>query len=78
VQAKTIVTAREREVLEYVVAGLSSKEIATRLSVSSKTIEAHRAKIMSKMEAQGVAQLVRAVVSTGTSVDPDGRLRHDD
>jgi FixJ family two-component response regulator len=69
-------TAREREVLEYVVAGLSSKEIATRLSVSFKTIEAHRAKIMSKMEAESVAQLVRAVVSAVTSFDPD-RCLHD-
>jgi two-component system response regulator FixJ len=57
-------TPREREILELVVHGLSSKEIATRLDVSFKTVEAHRAKIMRKMEANGVAQLVRMVVTT--------------
>jgi FixJ family two-component response regulator len=57
-------TPRESEILELVVEGLSSKEIAARLQVSFKTVEAHRAKIMKKMEAESVAQLVRVVVST--------------
>ncbi len=57
-------TPREREILKLVVDGLSSKEIATQLDVSFKTVEAHRAKIMRKMEANGVAQLVRMVVTT--------------
>ncbi|HET6327622.1 MAG TPA: response regulator [Planctomycetaceae bacterium] len=57
-------TPREREILKLVVDGLSSKEIATQLEVSFKTVEAHRAKIMRKMEANGVAQLVRMVVTT--------------
>jgi two-component system, LuxR family, response regulator FixJ len=55
-------TPREREVLELVVEGLSSKEIADRLHVSSKTVEAHRAHIMQKMETESVAELVRIVV----------------
>jgi two-component system response regulator DctR len=41
-QPVTLLTAREREVLRYVVAEMSSKEIATRLSVSFKTVEALR------------------------------------
>jgi two-component system response regulator FixJ len=57
-------TPRESEILKLVVDGLSSKEIAARLDVSFKTVEAHRAKIMRKMEANGVAQLVRMYVTT--------------
>jgi two-component system, LuxR family, response regulator FixJ len=56
-------TRREHEVLGLVVEGLASKEIAARLSLSVKTVEAHRAKIMSKMEVVSVADLVRTVVS---------------
>jgi len=63
------VTPREHEVLGLVVEGLSSKEIAPRLSVSVKTVEAHRAKIMRKMEAESVAQLVRMVVSAERYAD---------
>jgi two-component system response regulator FixJ len=71
-------TAREREVLQRVVAGLSSKEIAARLSVSFKTVEAHRARIMRKMEAGSVAHLVRTIVSADTRVNPGRRLLHED
>ena len=55
-------TPREREVLGMVVEGLSSKEIAARLYLSAKTISLHRAHIMKKMEARGVAHLVRMVL----------------
>ena len=51
-------TPREYEVMEYVVEGLSSKEIADELKISFKTVEAHRARIMRKMEAQGVPHLI--------------------
>jgi FixJ family two-component response regulator len=54
---------REHEVLGLVVDGLSSKQIAARLSVSGRTVEAHRAKIMKKLEVESVAQLVRTAVS---------------
>jgi FixJ family two-component response regulator len=52
-------TRRESEVLDHVANGLSSKEIGKLLGVSYKTIEAHRAKIMRKMHAAGVPELVR-------------------
>lgn len=52
-------TQREREVMEMVVAGLSSKEIGQKLGVSFKTVEAHRAKIMKKMEADSIPHLIR-------------------
>jgi RNA polymerase sigma factor (sigma-70 family) len=58
-------TPREHEVMKLVVDGLSSREIGDRLSVSYKTIEAHRAKIMKKMRAESVPHLVRmTLVST--------------
>ncbi len=56
-------TPREREVLGKVVDGKLNKVIAAELNISSKTIEAHRAKVMEKMCAHTVADLVRMVVS---------------
>jgi two-component system response regulator FixJ len=55
-------TPRELEVLQLVVDGLSSKEIGHRLHVTCKTVEAHRLRIMKKMQTESVADLVRAVV----------------
>lgn len=52
-------TPRESQVLDYVIDGFSSRQIADELDVSFKTIEAHRAKIMTKTKAQNVAHLVR-------------------
>lgn len=51
-------TAREHEVLELVVAGKSNKQIASELQISIKTVEAHRAKIMRKLQAPSLAALV--------------------
>lgn len=52
-------TPREREVMEMVIAGKSNKAIAAQLGVSSKTIEAHRAKFMEKMQADSLPDLMR-------------------
>ncbi len=52
-------TPRELEVLKYVVKGDSSRDVAAKLEISFKTVEAHRARIMKKMEAHGVAELIR-------------------
>ena len=52
-------TNRERQVLDHVVDGLSSREIAHELGVSTKTIEAHRARINDKMRADNVSHLIR-------------------
>ncbi len=49
---------REREIADLLAAGLRSKEIATRLTLSIKTIETHRAHIMAKINIQSVAELV--------------------
>ena len=58
-------TQREREVLERVVAGKLNREIAEALDISIKTVEAHRARLMEKLEVTSVAELVQAVVAAG-------------
>lgn len=52
-------TPRESEVMELVVTGLTSKEIARKLGASPRTIEIHRTHVMEKMEAATLADLVR-------------------
>jgi FixJ family two-component response regulator len=52
-------TVREREVLDQVVQGKSNKAIANCFGLSAKTIEVHRAKVMEKMHADSVADLVK-------------------
>ncbi len=54
-----LLTPREHEVMGMVTAGRSNKEIAGALGVSAKTVEAHRAKVMDKMKAGSLAELVR-------------------
>ena len=53
-------TAREREVFGLVAKGLLNKQIAAELGTSERTIKAHRAQVMDKMEAASFAELVRA------------------
>lgn len=56
-------TEREREVMDLVVAGQFNKVIAHMLGISPKTVELHRARIMTKMEAPTLTHLVRMAVS---------------
>jgi len=56
-------TQREREVMDHVVRGLKNKKIAEALGISVKTVEAHRAKAMEKMEVGSVAELVQVSLS---------------
>lgn len=58
-------TLREREVLTLVVAGRMNREIAEALDISVKTVEAHRARIMEKLEVNSVAELVQATLAAG-------------
>lgn len=52
-------TAREKEMMEQLIQGYSSKEIAQRLSLSPRTVEAHRANIFSKLEVSSLPKLLK-------------------
>lgn len=56
-------TAREREVMDLMVHGHPNKVIAQKLDISFRTVEVHRSRILAKMEAENVAELVRLVLS---------------
>ena len=56
-------TPREREVLGLVTSGKANKVMAADLGVSQRTIEIHRARVMEKMQANSLAQLVRMVLN---------------
>jgi len=58
-------SAREREVLEYVVSGSLNKQIGRRLGVTEKTIKVHRGQVMRKMQAKSFADLVRTAQKVG-------------
>lgn len=58
-----LLTPREREVMAQVVAGEPNKVIARNLDLSAKTIEAHRAAVMRKMEADSLANLVHMAIA---------------
>ena len=58
-------TPREREVLEYVVAGKLNKQIAVDLGTVEQTVKAHRAQVMEKMRVRSVAELVRLTERCG-------------
>ncbi len=55
-------TVREKEVFQYVLRGFTNKMMAAELSITLKTIEAHRANIMSKMQANSLPELVTMAV----------------
>lgn len=56
---------REREVLQLLAEGLTSKEIANKLDVAVSTIETHRKQIMAKLELHSVAELTKFAIRTG-------------
>jgi FixJ family two-component response regulator len=60
-------SVREREVLGLVVAGLLNKQIAGELGISEITVKAHRGKVMRKMQAASLADLVRMAARLGSS-----------
>jgi two-component system, LuxR family, response regulator FixJ len=63
-------TPREREVLDLVTSGKANKVMAAELGLSQRTVEIHRARVMEKMGASSVAQLVRMVLDLEESAGP--------
>lgn len=63
-------TEREREVLRLVAEGLSTKEIATRLDISSRTVETHRANLMRKLDVHSIARLTQLAIKEGLVSPP--------
>ena len=63
-------TPREREVLQLLVEGHTTKEVAARLKLSAKTIETHRANIMRRLNLRGMVELTKYAIGEGLiSVD---------
>ena len=60
-----LLTPREREVLEGLLAGLPNKSIAYDLAISPRTVEIHRARVMEKMAARSLSELVRLSLAAG-------------
>lgn len=58
-------TPREQEVMRLVVAGMLNKQIGLKLEISEITVKAHRGKVMQKMKADSVADLVKTAVTLG-------------
>jgi DNA-binding NarL/FixJ family response regulator len=63
-------TPRQREILQMIAAGHTTKEIAQRLDISAKTVEMHRAQLMDRLDIHDIAGLVRYAIRTGL-VAPD-------
>ena len=61
----SILTPREREVLQLLAGGMNTKEIAIHISVSTKTIETHRQHIMEKLKLRSVAELTKYAIREG-------------
>lgn len=58
-------TKRERQILQLIWSGLKNKEIGRRLKISVKTVEAHRANMMKKLDVSNTAQLLKSALTGG-------------
>jgi FixJ family two-component response regulator len=63
----SLLTAREREVLEHAAKGLHAKEIARVLGISARTVEVHKTHVMAKLRVRNVAELVRFALAATSS-----------
>jgi DNA-binding CsgD family transcriptional regulator len=70
-------TTREREVLELVLAGCSSKIIAWELGISQRTVENHRAAIMKKTVSKSIPALARLAIAADFTYDTGISMGHD-
>lgn len=58
-------TARQREILQLIAEGQSTKQMALRLNISVKTVETHRAQLMDRLQIRNIAGLVRYAMRNG-------------
>jgi len=65
-------TAREREVMEHLVAGRPNKVIAHRMDISPRTVEVHRGRVMEKMHARSLSDLVRMALAAKIEIPAPG------
>lgn len=65
----TALTPRERDVLERLVDGLTNKGIAADLSISSRTVEIHRAHLMEKLDAESLSSALKTAFTAGLGFD---------
>lgn len=65
-------SSREREVMDLIVGGLSSPAVAQKLGISVRTVETHRARVMEKMAARGLADLVRQSIRLAAAEQTSG------
>lgn len=67
---RNLLTGRQQETLKLLVEGLTNKQIAQILNISVKTVDAHRASIMARLQIHSLAGLVKYAIRTGlTSLD---------
>ena len=62
---RSILSTREREVLKHIAEGMATKEIASELGLSAKTVEAHRHQIMEKLQLHSIAELTKYAIREG-------------
>jgi two-component system, LuxR family, response regulator FixJ len=65
-----LLTQRERQVLEGLVTGLPNKSIAYDLAISPRTVEVHRARVMQKLQAHSLSEVIRLALAAGVSPRP--------
>jgi RNA polymerase sigma factor (sigma-70 family) len=64
-EALAVLTSREREVMALLVEGLHNRDVAQRLGISARTVEVHKARVMSKLGAANLAELIRIADARG-------------
>jgi DNA-binding NarL/FixJ family response regulator len=64
-----ILTPRQREILQLIAEGLSTKDIARKLDLSIKTVDTHRTQLMDRLDIHEIAGLVRYAIRTGLIID---------
>jgi FixJ family two-component response regulator len=71
-QRYRLLSQRERDVMQLLVAGKTTKQIAAQLRISSKTVDNHRASVLEKMTVDNLVELTRLAVTYGLPVPPEG------